>query len=142
MDLYRCRIKAWELGKMAKKQTPYFRLVCEVIEPVETPVLQIEEGSTADIYLWLTPKAIRQTVEKLRAIGWNGKTIATLSPTADVDYGVEPHDFFGTEFIASVREEEYDGRVNMKWDISRTRASLSKNEMMELAKELDGVLDE
>lgn len=118
--LYRFRVTDQGFGESAKKQTPYFFLR-------GVPFLQLTDGTEyavkeyeREIQLYLSDKAIDISVDKLRALGWQGASFRELDPTSS-----DAHLFIGESITAECSHDTTDSGTWDKWNLPRVNAASS-----------------
>lgn len=65
------------------------------------------------IYMTITDKSIDYVVDKLAALGFDGRSFSELDPETPNHVS-----FVGKEIDAVCKHEEYQGKVGEKWDVS------------------------
>ena len=116
---YRLRIKENSTGT-ANTGSDFIMLQCEVISG-KTTDKSIIWGGTRTVKLWLTDKALPNTIAFVKAAGFNG-SIAQLDNEHPEHYSLE-----GFEFNASNEHNDYDGKKFDNFSAYPVKAKFGSN---------------
>ncbi len=84
--------------------------------------------TTAYVYLYLTDKAVENTVNALRSLGYTHDSFDQLDPEA-----TDAHSFDGVEVRLRVKYESYNGRDQEKWSFAIGSGKLERMERSKLS---------
>lgn len=109
---YRCVVAEQGFSESKEKKTPCFFLRVQPFAHCghggETEVPQQDRT----INLYLTDGTIDFVIEDLRALGWNGTSFDELDPESS-----NCHSFVGNEVPAFCEHEQYNGKIQERWNL-------------------------
>lgn len=99
----------------SKTGTPYFFLKVKVLgTPDDNSYVPAAQQYERTVYFYLSEKAMEGTVENLKSLGFDGKSLAQL----DTDHP-QAISFIGNQQDLYCNHEEYNGEWREKWNLSR-----------------------
>jgi hypothetical protein len=102
----------------SKTGTPFFYLKVKVLgTPDNEGYVPAAQQYDRTVYFYLSEKSMENTVENLKALGFNGSSLAQLDP----DHA-KAVSFIGNQVDLYCQHEEYNGDWKEKWNLSRVLA--------------------
>lgn len=99
----------------SKTGTPYFFLKVKVLgTPDDNSYVPAAQQYERTVYFYLSEKAMEGTVENLKTLGFDGKSLSQL----DLDHA-QAISFVGNQIDLYCNHGEYNGEWREKWNLSR-----------------------